>query len=84
MSQRGETRADGIERLFGEREVTAFAVELALEHEIEQPLEIGLRLARQANLEAHLRVFAARLRAVSSLRCSVPTTASAATYSPVR
>ena len=52
-SQRGEAGADGFQRLLREREVAAFSSQFALDHKIEQALEVSLRLARQANPEPH-------------------------------
>ena len=52
-SQRGKAGPDGLQRLLGQRGVATFSSQFALDHKIEQALEVSLRLARQANPETH-------------------------------
>jgi hypothetical protein len=65
-----QTGANFIQRFVGQIKVAAIAREFTLQHEVEQPVQVGLRLASQANPEAHFLGFAIRPRAMSSLRCN--------------
>ena len=64
------------QRSLSKTEVAAVARKRPLEHEVEQPLEIGLSVPREPDAEGHLRFFATRARAASSFRCSPSSTAS--------
>ena len=68
--QCGETRANGQQRLLGQGEIAAIARQLSLKHEVEQPIQVRLGLAGEANPKVHLWVFAMRIRAASSLSCN--------------
>ena len=75
----GEARSNGVQSLFGQREISNSSTDFALDHEVKQALKIRLGLTGEAYPEAHRRCAGLRVRAASSLCWSVRKTSSATT-----